>query len=80
LLFAPTMLRPAVLSEYRPSSSAAPRMRLFTAITWVATLGCGAVGVFGTTYKAGPNGEHSLSHVQRLGRKAYEGAAAVWRK
>jgi hypothetical protein len=55
-------------------------MRLFTANTWVATLGCGAVCVFGTTYKAGPKGEHSLSHVQRLGRKAYEEAAAVWRK
>jgi hypothetical protein len=74
------MLRPAVLSEYRPSSAAAPRMRLFTLITWAATLGCGAVGVFGTTYKAGPNGEHSLSRVQRLGRQAYDSAAACWRQ
>ena len=74
------MLRPAVLSEYRPSSAAAPRMRLFTLGTWVATLGCGLVGVFGTTYKAGPSGEHSLSSVQRFGRKVYDDAAALWRR
>lgn len=74
------MLRPAVLSEYRPSSAAAPRMRLFKLITWVATLGCGAVGAFGTTYKGGPNGEHSLSGVQRLGRRVYDDAASLLRR
>jgi hypothetical protein len=55
-------------------------MRLFKLVTWVATLGCGIVGAFGTTYKAGPSGEHSLSRVQRLGRRVYDDAAAIWRR
>ena len=74
------MLRPAVVSEYRPSSSAAPRMRMFRLLTWVATLGGGLVGIFGTTYKAGPNGEHSLSRVQAYGRRVYDDVASLIRK
>jgi len=66
------MFRPAVVSEYRSAASNAPRMRVFTVVTWACTLGAGAVGAFATTYKTGPKGEHALSGAQRFARGVYD--------
>ena len=61
------MRRSAVVTEYRNKGNAATRLRFFTVLTWVATLGGGMFGIFNNTYK----GEHVLSGVQRSGRKLY---------
>ena len=71
------MLRPAVLAEYSAPQSPSARVRAFKVLTWVATLGCGMFGVFGTTYKGGRNGEHALSRVQAYGRSVYESSLAT---